>query len=177
LGVEAGRSSEPFRSHPPVGGAGAEGEAILIERIKPKRWTAAEDAELMRLAKSGVSEPDIARQLGRSIIATIQRTAKLKTKQGQAMTDSLPNASQRQLMQRLRTDAWRSLSTITVAAGDRLLASLVRNGWIERNGGELRLTTSGLEALRAKLPAKERPQHAGKVPLPKPQVRPGDGPD
>jgi hypothetical protein len=122
------------------------GEAILIERIKPKRWTPSEDAELMRLARSGVSEPDIARQLGRSIIATIPRTAKLKTKRYLP-----PTSTQRQFMQRLRTDKWRRLLT----AGNRLLVGMIENGWIERRGiepdQEVRLTPAGLEALRATL--------------------------
>jgi hypothetical protein len=148
----------------------------LTKRGK-KRWTPAEDAELVRFTKEGVSEHDIAQQLGRTIIAMMARAVRLEQNEptalgGEARTALLPNAWQRQLMQRLRTDAWRKLSTITVAAGDRLLASLVRNGWIERNGGEIRLTASGLEALRAKLPAKERPQHSGKMPLAEPQERP-----
>jgi hypothetical protein len=148
--------------------------------IKLKRWTPAEDAELMRLTKEGVGEHDIAQQLRRTVIATKARAVRLKQNEptalgGEAKTDSLPNATQRQLMQRLRTDASRKLSTIGVMAGDRLLASLVRRGWIERNEGEIRLTVAGLEALRAKLPTKERPQHVGK--LPKPQVRPGNGPE
>jgi hypothetical protein len=162
----------------PTGRDGAEGEATLI---KLKRWTPAEDAELMRLTKEGVGEHDIARQLGRTIIATKARAVRLKQNEptalgGEAKTDPLPNATQRQLMQRLRTDAWRKLSTISVSAGDRLLASLVRNGWIERNEGEIRLTVAGLDALRAKLPTKERPRRSGKAPSPKPQVRPGNGP-
>jgi hypothetical protein len=74
------------------------------------------------------------------------------------MTNARPTASHRQLMQRLRTDAWRSLSTLSVAAGEGTLATLVRNGWIERRGMELRLTAAGLEALRAKLPVSERPR-------------------
>jgi hypothetical protein len=126
------------------------GEAILIERIKPKRWTPTEDAELVRLAKSGVSEPDIARQLGRSIIATIQRTTRLKTKRYLP-----PTSTQRQFMQRLRTDKWRRLLSVSAPAGNRLLVGMIENGWIERRGiepdQEVRLTPAGLEALRATL--------------------------
>lgn len=85
------------------------------------------------------------------------------------MTDARPTMTHRQFMQRLRTDRWRHIATIDVAFGDKLVAALVRNGWIERRENELRLTPAGLEAVRAK-----PPQHSGKVPLPKPQVRPTD---
>jgi hypothetical protein len=133
----------------------AQGETILTKRGK-KRWTPAEDAELVRLNNEGVSEHEIARQLGRTIIAMAARALRLKQNEptalgGETIKAPIPNSTQRQLMQRLRTDAWRNLSTITVSAGDRLLASLVRNGWIERNDGEIRLTPAGLEALRARV--------------------------
>ena len=65
---------------------------------------------------------------------------------------TLPNAWQRQIMQRLSTDRWRRVATLDVAAGDKLLAALVKNGWIELRQNELRLTPAGLEALKAKLP-------------------------
>jgi hypothetical protein len=89
------------------------------------------------------------------------------------MTDARPTMTHRQLMQRLRTDQWRTVASLGSSAGEGALNTMARNGWIERNGEgqatEVRLTTEGLEALRAKLP-----QHSGKVSLPKPQVRPGD---
>lgn len=63
--------------------------------------------------------------------------------------DPIPTAGQRQLLQRLRTDQWR-----VAKASDRLLRTVLANGWVERRGKgeelELRLTTSGFEVLRAK---------------------------
>jgi hypothetical protein len=92
------------------------------------------------------------------------------------MMPALPTPTQRKVLQRLRTDEWQSFAKLNFVVGDRLSVRLVDRGWVERRcvGGaiELKLTTSGLEALRAKLPT--RPQHAGKVPFPKPQVRPED---
>ena len=68
----------------------------------------------------------------------------------------IPTATQRQIMQRLRTDIWRRLGRVSVTVGEAGLATLVRNGWIERRGEgpttELNLTAAGLEALRAKIP-------------------------
>ena len=67
----------------------------------------------------------------------------------------LPNPTQRQLLQRLRTDSWRALNKVRVAIGDITLARLVENGRIEQRGEgharELRLTAAGLEALRTPL--------------------------
>jgi hypothetical protein len=75
---------------------------------------------------------------------------------GLKMTGERQRSSQRQVLQRLRTDQWRSLVQLNVSAGDTLLASLVRNGWMERRGEhptiELKVTPTGLDALRAKIP-------------------------
>jgi hypothetical protein len=87
------------------------------------------------------------------------------------MNDARPTMTHRQVMQRLRTDQWRTAASLGGSVGEGTLNTLARNGWIERNGGEVRLTEVGLEAVRAKLP------HAGKMPLPRPQVRPSDTPD
>jgi DNA-binding PadR family transcriptional regulator len=61
--------------------------------------------------------------------------------------------TQRYFMQRLRTDAWRRLAAVSTGATEGFLKSLISNGWIERQGmapdQEVRLTPSGLEALRA----------------------------
>ena len=76
---------------------------------------------------------------------------------GQAMNEHgpLPTATQRQFMQRLRTDQWRRLAAVSAAAGDRLLASMIAHGWLERRGAgqeqEVWLTIAGLEALRTPL--------------------------
>ncbi len=70
------------------------------------------------------------------------------------MTDVRPTMTHRQVMQRLSADKWRHVATLDVAAGDKLLAKLVSNGWIELRENELRLTPAGLEALRAKIPVK-----------------------
>ena len=73
----------------------------------------------------------------------------------EAKLDPLPTSSQRQFMQRLRTDKWRRLVTVSVAAGPGLLSRLATNGWIEQGGQdqdiEVRLTHAGLNALRAKM--------------------------
>ncbi len=67
-----------------------------------------------------------------------------------------PTSSQRHVLQRLRTDAWQSFASIKVTAGEKLLDGLAVKGWIERRGEgpalELKLTSEGLDALRAKIP-------------------------
>lgn len=45
-----------------------------------------------------------------------------------------PTSSQRQFMQRLRTDKWMRLAGVSVAAGPSMLSRLVTNGWIELRG-------------------------------------------
>ena len=65
----------------------------------------------------------------------------------------VPTLGQRQFLQRLRSDQWRALAV--VKASDRLLTTVIANGWIERRDEgqyrEVRLTMSGLEVLRNKL--------------------------
>ncbi len=72
------------------------------------------------------------------------------------MTLTYPVSNHRQVMQRLRTDEWRKLAKLNVAAGPGLLNTLAVNGWIEKRGHgpalELKLTAAGLDALRAKIP-------------------------
>ena len=65
------------------------------------------------------------------------------------MTDVRPTMTHRQVMQRLRTDKWRTVVSLGSSAGEGTLNTMARNGWIERNGGEVRLTEAGLAALRA----------------------------
>jgi len=45
---------------------------------KRKRWTGHEEAELVRLSKTGLSEIDISRRLDRTVIAIKLRVDKLK---------------------------------------------------------------------------------------------------
>ena len=70
----------------------------------------------------------------------------------------LPNAGHRQILQRLRTDVWRSFAKLNIPASDGLLERLANNGWIERRRMsselELKLTAAGLDALRAKIPVR-----------------------
>ncbi len=72
------------------------------------------------------------------------------------MKSSLPNATQRTVLQRLRTDVWRSFAKMNVVVGDKLLYRLISRGWVERRWEagvlELKLTAEGLDALRAKIP-------------------------
>jgi hypothetical protein len=76
--------------------------------------------------------------------------------EGEAVTPINPNASQRQVMQRLRTDHWRPLAKLDISIGHGLLNRLVMNGWVERRDGggfiELKMTAAGAEALRAPIP-------------------------
>ena len=62
------------------------------------------------------------------------------------------NASQRQVMQYLRTRDWVLLHKLPMPAGERAINRLAENGWIERRGGgprsEIRLTPAGLLALQ-----------------------------
>ena len=72
------------------------------------------------------------------------------------MSIARPNSTQRQIMQRLRIDQWRSFSSLKVHVGNKILRRLEINGWIERRIEdqilELKLTFEGSEALRAKIP-------------------------
>ena len=72
------------------------------------------------------------------------------------MTTPRPTPGQRDILQRLRTDVWRSFNQVNVAISEQLMNKLVVYRWIESRsvGGtlELRLTTEGLSALRAKIP-------------------------
>lgn len=72
------------------------------------------------------------------------------------MTALLPRANHRWIMQRLNVGEWRSVPKLGVKVGDGLLKTLVANGWIEQRGQgyalEIRLTTAGLDAFRAKMP-------------------------
>ena len=67
-----------------------------------------------------------------------------------------PTPGQRDILQSLRLDTWRSFVQLNVIVSDYLLKRLVANGWIEsrRVGGtvELKLTAQGMDALRAKIP-------------------------
>ena len=65
------------------------------------------------------------------------------------MSDALPRMTHRQVMQRLRTDKWRTVASLGGSIGEGTLNTMARNRWIERNGDEVRLTPAGLEALRA----------------------------
>lgn len=66
-----------------------------------------------------------------------------------------PTPGQRDILQRLRIDSWRSFIQLNLIVSDHLLKRMVANGWIEsrRVGGtlEMKLTAEGLSALRAKV--------------------------
>jgi len=72
------------------------------------------------------------------------------------MTTIRPTPGQRDILQRLRIDCWRSFTQLNLIVSDHLLKRMVANGWIERrrSGGtvELKLTAEGLGAMRAKIP-------------------------
>ena len=72
------------------------------------------------------------------------------------MTIARPTPGQRDVLQRLRSDGWRSFIQLNLIVSDHLLKRMIANGWIERRsmGGteELKLTADGLGALRAKIP-------------------------
>jgi hypothetical protein len=76
----------------------------------------------------------------------------------------IPNANQRQVLQRLRTDQWRTLAALKISVGYRLLERLVANGWVERRdaGGviEIKMTSVGWEALKAPIPTTVAPRKA-----------------
>ncbi len=56
----------------------------------------------------------------------------------------------------MSTDKWLPIGKLSVPAGYRLLDGLANNGWVDRRGDgptlELRATTAGLNALKAKIP-------------------------
>jgi hypothetical protein len=62
-------------------------------------------------------------------------------------------ASQRQVMQYLRSGNWSIVAKLPIAATAGALDRLVDYGWIERRGGgqrsEIKLTATGLAALQA----------------------------
>jgi hypothetical protein len=66
-----------------------------------------------------------------------------------------PDMRQRTVMQNLSSAEWRPISRLPVAAGPVMLKGIQRMGWIELRGmntrREIRLTESGLEAMRAVL--------------------------
>jgi len=127
-----------------------------------RAWTAEDDSELVRLANTGVCRTVIAQQLGRSLVAVEHRANRLRVRIATAATAGpVPTAPQRSVLQRLRTDRWLSFAGLNIAAGAGLLKRLVLNGWMESRGHgqafELKLTTAGLEALKAKIPDHRHP--------------------
>jgi hypothetical protein len=62
------------------------------------------------------------------------------------------NATQRQVMQYLRSGDWMLVSKLPIPVGQRTLDRIVEKDWIERRGGgprsEIKLTPSGLKALQ-----------------------------
>ncbi len=126
-------------------------------------WTAAEDEKLRNTTPSrrvmGGHRPragthSVCRSCASKEIEAAWVTSRQWPDDKKKMKPSLPTATQRTVLQRLRTDAWRSFAKMNVVVGDKLLDRLVTLGWIERRweGGvlELKLTPPGLEALRAK---------------------------
>jgi hypothetical protein len=67
--------------------------------------------------------------------------------------DRRVRASQRQVMQYLRSCEWNIVAKLPVAATAGMLRQLTDYGWIEQRGSgprsEIKLTTAGLEALQA----------------------------
>jgi hypothetical protein len=65
------------------------------------------------------------------------------------------NMSQRAIMQNLSLTDWKAVSHLPVPAGPAMLNRISGLGWIERRGmkprTEIRLTASGLEAMRARV--------------------------
>ena len=64
-------------------------------------------------------------------------------------------ASERQVMQYLRSGNWTIVAKLPVAATAGALSRLADHGWIERRGAgprsEIKLTTAGLAALQARI--------------------------
>jgi hypothetical protein len=71
------------------------------------------------------------------------------------MRKTHPTPGQRDILQRLRVDSWRSFLQLNLIVSDHLLKKMLANGWIESRHVdgrlELMLTAVGLEALRAKI--------------------------
>jgi hypothetical protein len=67
-------------------------------------------------------------------------------------------------LQRLRTDHWRSLAELNIPVSKDLLNRLVINGWVEKHdqgrGFELKITSAGSDALKAKIPMTVPPRKA-----------------
>ena len=72
------------------------------------------------------------------------------------MAAVLPNMTHRQVLQRLLSGEWKTLTQLGVMAGDGLLERLSNHGWIERRvigrTREIKITPAGIEALRARIP-------------------------
>ena len=65
------------------------------------------------------------------------------------------NASQRKVMDYLRSGGWTAVSKLPFSVGSLTMERLVQNGWIERQGEgrncEIKLTPQGLEALQTRV--------------------------
>lgn len=134
-----------------------EGKEILIRTVN--RWTPKEDAELARMAAAGADTRQIAQTLHRSIFAVLKRAKKLGIKLASGMklmTSILPNMIHRQIMQRLLSGDWKTLTQLGVMAGEGLLDSMAKHGWIERRSvgrhPEIKITSAGIDAMRAPIP-------------------------
>lgn len=116
-----------------------EGKEILIRTVN--RWTPKEDAELARMAAAGADTRQIAQTLHRSIFAVLKRAKKLGIKLASGMklmTSILPNMIHRQIMQRLLSGDWKTLTQL----GDGRRRSFGQYGQTRVDRATLGRTTS-----------------------------------
>jgi len=81
----------------------------------------------------------------------------LASKGGKVMSDFEPLliSAEKQFLTRLRKDQWLLLTTVRPSTSNRLVNSMLENGWIECRGvgeaREVRLTRAGFEITRTKV--------------------------
>jgi hypothetical protein len=72
------------------------------------------------------------------------------------MTKAFASHRERQIMEYLRSGEWKLLRHLPVAAGQRLLKTMLGKGWIEQRGEgpacEIKITDAGSKAVRAPIP-------------------------
>lgn len=118
-------------------------------------WTLTDDDMLRELLASGMKPRLIAPKLKRSIGAIQSRIFLLKKPRKRlGLGDKMNlNMAHRQVMQYLRSGEWKFAARLPVLASEYALDRMVANGWMERRGSrdkiEIRLTTAGLDALKA----------------------------
>ena len=71
--------------------------------------------------------------------------------EGEEMTKPYPTARQREVLQLLMSGDWVPILR-RIPVGERLLATLLRTGWVERTNDLYRITEAGRTAFKTRVP-------------------------